>query len=139
MSNTAIATVGQEEHLIFKSVRVEAIRVIEDNGLPFPPIFKIEFRAVFGFDGAHSCRVGWGCGSSNRFLLGCFIELVIAANIGLLPTAMLAMTAATAIRSTVAYATGSVTESSKAETVGRLLGEDPRSKQDRGDRSAWNP
>jgi hypothetical protein len=49
---------------------------------------------------------------------------------------MLAMTAAIAILSTVAYVTGSVTEASKAETVGRLLGEDPRSKQDRGDRCA---
>ena len=58
MSDTAIATAGQEEHLIFKGVGVEAIRVIKDNGLPFPPIFKIEFRAVFGLDGAHSPRVG---------------------------------------------------------------------------------
>lgn len=41
---------------------------------------------------------------------------------------MLAMTAATAILSTVANVTGSITESSKAETVGRLLGEDPRGK-----------
>ena len=126
MSHTAIATVGQEEHLIFKGVGVEAIRVIKDNGLPFPPIFKIEFRAVFGLDGAHSPRVGWCCGSSNRFLLRWFNELVIAAHIGRLPTAMLAMTAASAILSTVAYVTGSVTESSKAETVGPLLGEDPR-------------
>ena len=136
MSNTAIATVGQEEHLIFKGVGVEAIRVIKDNGLPFPPIFKIEFRAVFGFDSTHSPRVSWCCGSSNRFLLRCFNELVIAPNIGLLPTAMLAMTAVTAILSTVAYVTGSVTESSKAETIGRLLGEDPRGKQDRGARCA---
>jgi hypothetical protein len=123
-----IAAVGQEEHLIFKGVRVEAIRVIKDNGLPFPPIFKIEFRAVFGFDGAHSPRVGWCCGSSNRSLLRWFIELGIAANIGPLPTARLAMTAASAILSTVAYLTGSVTESSKAETVGPLSGEDPRGK-----------
>jgi hypothetical protein len=65
-----------------------------------------------------------------------FSELVIAANVGPLPTVMLAMTAAIAILSTVAYVTGSVTEASKAETVGRLLGEDPRSKQDRGDRCA---
>jgi hypothetical protein len=65
-----------------------------------------------------------------------FNELAIAANIDALPTAMLAMTAAPAILTTVAYVTGSVTESSKAETVGRLLGEDPRSKQDRGDRCA---
>jgi hypothetical protein len=49
---------------------------------------------------------------------------------------MVAMTAASAILSTVAYVTGSVTESSKAETVGRLLGEDLRGKQDRGDRCA---
>ena len=69
---------------------------------------------------------GWCCGSSNRFLLRWFNELVIAAHIGRLPTAMLAMTAASAILSTVAYVTGSVTESSKAETVGPLLGEDPR-------------
>jgi hypothetical protein len=48
---TALA--GQEEHLIFKGVRVEAIRVVKDNGLPFPPIFKIEFCAVFRGDGAH--------------------------------------------------------------------------------------
>ena len=52
--------------------------------------------------------------------------MVIAAHIGRLPTAMLAMTAASAILSTVDYVTGSVTESSKAETVGPLLGEDPR-------------
>jgi hypothetical protein len=71
---------------------------------------------------------------SNRFLLRCFNELVIATNIGPLPTA--AMTAATAILSTVAYLTGSVTESSKAETVDPLLGEDPRGKQDQGDRCA---
>jgi hypothetical protein len=47
--------------------------------------------------------------------------LVIATNIGPWPTAMLAMTVASTIPSTVAHATGSVTESSKAETVGRLL------------------
>jgi len=67
------------------------------------------------------------------------MELIIAANIGLLPTAMLAMTAASAILSTVTYVTSAVTEASKTETVGRLLGEDPRSKQDRGDHCAWNP
>ncbi|HXM02431.1 MAG TPA: hypothetical protein VN939_07505 [Chthoniobacterales bacterium] len=64
------------------------------------------------------------------------MELIIAANIGLLPTAMLAMTAASAILSTVTYVTSAVTEASKTETVGRLLGEDPRSKQDRGDHCA---
>ena len=46
-SDTAVALAGQEEHLIFKGVRVEAIRVVKDNGLPFPPILKIEFCAVF--------------------------------------------------------------------------------------------
>ena len=39
--------------MIFKGVRVEAIRVVKDNGLPFPPILKIEFCAVFRGDGAH--------------------------------------------------------------------------------------
>jgi hypothetical protein len=70
------------------------------------------------------------------FLLRRSNELVVAANIGPLPTAMVAMTAATTILSTVAYVTGTVTETSKAETVGRLLGEDPRGKQDQGDRWA---
>jgi hypothetical protein len=53
MSDTAIALVGQEEHLIFKSVRVEAIRMVKNDGLPFPPIFEIEFCAVFRRDDAH--------------------------------------------------------------------------------------
>jgi hypothetical protein len=52
-SDTAVALASQEEHLIFKGVRVEAIRVVKDNGLPLPPIFKIEFCAVFGGDRAH--------------------------------------------------------------------------------------
>jgi hypothetical protein len=39
--------------LIFKGVRVEAIRVVKNNGLPFPPVLKIEFCAVFRGDGAH--------------------------------------------------------------------------------------
>jgi hypothetical protein len=54
------------------------------------------------------------------FLLRRFNEPVIAANIGPLPTAMVAMTAATTLPGT-AYATGSVTEAYKAETVGRLF------------------
>jgi hypothetical protein len=52
-SDTAVALAGQEKHLILKGVRVEAIRVVKDNGLPFPPILKIEFCAVFRGDGAH--------------------------------------------------------------------------------------
>ena len=52
-SDTAVALAGQEEHLIFKGVRVDAIRVVKDNGLPFPPILKIEFRAGLRSDGAH--------------------------------------------------------------------------------------
>jgi len=80
--------------------------------------------------------VGWCCGSSNRLLLRRFNELVIAATVGPLPTAMAAMTAANTILSSVAYVTGTVTEASKAETVGRLLGEDPRGKQAQGDRCA---
>jgi hypothetical protein len=67
-------------------------------------------------------------GESRSWDMLWYFELVIAANIGPLPTAMLAMTAASAILSTVAYVTASVTESSKAETVGPLLGEDPRGK-----------
>jgi hypothetical protein len=49
---------------------------------------------------------------------------------------MLTMTAPAAILSTVVYVTGAVTETSKAETVWRLLVEDPRGKQDQGDRCA---
>jgi hypothetical protein len=60
-------------------------------------------------------------GFSNQSYEGVFDKLVIATNIGPWPTAMLAMTVASTIPSTVAHATGSVTESSKAETVGRLL------------------
>jgi len=53
-------------------------------------------------------------------LIKVFMELVIAANIGPLPNAMLAMTAPSAILNTVNYVTGAVTEASKAETVGRI-------------------
>jgi hypothetical protein len=53
MGDTAIAVAGQEEHLVFKGIRVETIRVIEDNGLSRPPILKIELGAVLRGDGAH--------------------------------------------------------------------------------------
>jgi hypothetical protein len=52
-SDTAIALVGQKEHLIFKGVRVEAIGVIKNDGLPRSRIFKIEFSAVFDDDSAN--------------------------------------------------------------------------------------
>jgi hypothetical protein len=45
MSDTAVALVGQKEHLIFKGVRVEAIGVIENDRLPRSPIFEIDKRA----------------------------------------------------------------------------------------------
>ena len=54
--------------------------------------------------------MGWVVVLLTGFLLGRFNELVIAANIGPLPIAMVAMTAATTILGT-AYVTGSVTES----------------------------
>ena len=38
--DTPVALAGQEEHLIFKGVRVEAIRVVKDNGCPFPQSLK---------------------------------------------------------------------------------------------------
>jgi hypothetical protein len=75
--------------------------------------------------------LGWGgvVVLLTGFLLRRSNELVIAANIGPLPSAMVAMTAATMILSTVAYVTGTVTEASKAEMIGLLLGEDPRGKR----------
>jgi hypothetical protein len=39
MRDAAEALTGQEEHLIFKGVGVEAIGVIENNGLTFTPFF----------------------------------------------------------------------------------------------------
>jgi hypothetical protein len=47
MSDAAITLAGQEEHLIFKSVRVQTICMVKNDGLPFAPIFEIEFGAVF--------------------------------------------------------------------------------------------
>src|SRR5258708_24662524 len=53
MSDTAVALSRQEEHLVFKSVAVQRIRMVKNDGLSFPPIFKVEFCAVFGGDSAH--------------------------------------------------------------------------------------
>src|SRR5260370_39189099 len=53
MSDTAVALARQEEHLVFKSVAVQRIRMVKNDGLSFPPIFKVEFCAVFGGDSAH--------------------------------------------------------------------------------------
>jgi hypothetical protein len=48
--HAAVALVGQEEHLIFKSIGVQAIRMIKNNRLAFPPILKIKGSAVFRGD-----------------------------------------------------------------------------------------
>jgi hypothetical protein len=58
MRDATVASAGQKEHLIFKRVRVQAIGVVEYNGLPFPPIFKIEFGAVSRGNGAHGITDG---------------------------------------------------------------------------------
>jgi hypothetical protein len=39
-SDAAIAVARHEEHLSFKSVRVQAIRMVKNNGLPFPQSLK---------------------------------------------------------------------------------------------------
>jgi hypothetical protein len=44
MRNTAMAVAGQEEHLVFKGACVEAIGVVEDDGLSFPPIRTVSHR-----------------------------------------------------------------------------------------------
>jgi hypothetical protein len=49
--HAAIAVVGQEEHLIFKSIGVQAICMVKNNRLAIPPILKIKVCAVFRSDG----------------------------------------------------------------------------------------
>jgi hypothetical protein len=39
-SNAAVALVDQKKHLIFKGIRVEAIRMIKNDGFPFPQSLK---------------------------------------------------------------------------------------------------
>ena len=53
MSDTAVALARQEEHLVFKSVAVQRIRIVKNDGFSFPPIFEVEFCTVFGGDSAH--------------------------------------------------------------------------------------
>jgi hypothetical protein len=59
MSDTAVALVRQEEHLIFKSVAVQRIRMVKNDGSSFSPIFKVEFCAVFRGESAHGIPYGW--------------------------------------------------------------------------------
>ncbi|MEI9894641.1 MAG: hypothetical protein WDN28_12325 [Chthoniobacter sp.] len=68
VSDTAIALARQEEHLIFERVAVQRIRMVENDGLPFSPIFEIKFGAVFGGDGVHiDCFLASGDGRSTRW------------------------------------------------------------------------
>jgi hypothetical protein len=43
MSDTAVALARQKEHLIFKSVAVQRIGMVKNDGLSFSPILKVEF------------------------------------------------------------------------------------------------
>ena len=78
MRDATVASAGQKEHLIFKRVRVQAIGVVEDNGLPCPPIFKIEFCAVSRGNGAH----GITDGTAGRYRTLCHRWLPMGAVIG---------------------------------------------------------
>jgi hypothetical protein len=51
--NTAISSAREEEHLVLKGVSVQAVGVVEDDGLPLPPILEVKLGAVFCGDGVH--------------------------------------------------------------------------------------
>ncbi len=66
--NAAIAVAGQEEHLVFKGVAIEAVGMVEDDGVSLPPILEIKFGTVLRGEGAHGIPLGFSnVGDRRRY------------------------------------------------------------------------
>src|SRR5580692_8632865 len=65
MGDAAISARGEEEHLVFESVRAERPSVAEDHRRSGAPVLVVNLRAVFGCERAH-VAFSLGCGGVER-------------------------------------------------------------------------
>src|SRR5437870_2098771 len=71
MRNAAVTVRCQKKHLILESLRTQRPAVTEDNWLALPPIFEIDFRAVFGRQPAHTFHSFIGLVIRNTWRSAC--------------------------------------------------------------------